>query len=46
MVNRVVPRDKLEETVLKLAHEISQMHPHGLLMAKRAVNQISMRRAA
>jgi enoyl-CoA hydratase len=38
MVNRVVPRDKLEETVLQLAHDISKMHPHGVLMAKRAVN--------
>ena len=39
MVNRVVPRAELEDHVRKLAHEISQMHPHGLLMAKRAVNQ-------
>lgn len=39
MVNRVVPRDTLEETTLALAHEISRMHPHALLTAKRAVNQ-------
>ena len=36
----VVPRDKLEEVVLQLAHDISKMHPHGVLMAKRAVNQM------
>jgi enoyl-CoA hydratase len=39
MVNRVVPRGELEETVIKLAHEIAQMHPHALLMAKRTINQ-------
>jgi enoyl-CoA hydratase len=39
MVNRVVPRDSLEEATLALASEISHMHPHALLMAKRAVNQ-------
>lgn len=39
MVNRVVPRDELEEAVLKLAKEIAQMHPHALLMAKRTINQ-------
>lgn len=38
MVNRVVPRSELEETALSLAKEIAQMHPHALLMAKRAVN--------
>jgi enoyl-CoA hydratase len=39
MVNRVIPRDQLDEQTLALANEIAQMHPHGLLMAKRAVNQ-------
>lgn len=39
MVNRVVPRADLEETAIALATEISQMNPHALLMAKRAVNQ-------
>lgn len=39
MVNRVVPRAELESSALTLANEIAQMHPHALLMAKRAVNQ-------
>lgn len=39
MVNRVVPREELETATLALAQEIAQMHPHALLMAKRAVNQ-------
>lgn len=39
MVNRVVPRDELLDHVTALAHEIAQMHPHALLMAKRSVNQ-------
>jgi enoyl-CoA hydratase len=38
MVNRVVPRDELEDATLALANEIAQMHPHALLMAKRTVN--------
>ena len=38
MVNRVVPRDQLEEATIALANEIAQMHPHALLMAKRTVN--------
>ena len=38
MVNRVVPRDELADATMALAHEISQMHPHALLMAKRSVN--------
>jgi enoyl-CoA hydratase len=38
MVNRVVPRDQLDEAALALAREIAQMHPHGVRMAKRAVN--------
>lgn len=39
MVNRIVPRDELESAALALAHEIAQMHPHALLMAKRTINQ-------
>lgn len=39
MVNRVVPRAELESAALALAKEIAEMHPHALLMAKRAVNQ-------
>jgi enoyl-CoA hydratase len=39
MVNRVVPLDELQEQTLALAKKISKMHPHGLMMAKRAVNQ-------
>ena len=39
MVNRVVPPDELQEQTLALAKKISKMHPHGLMMAKRAVNQ-------
>jgi enoyl-CoA hydratase len=39
MVNRVVPRAELEDAAMALAAEISKMHPHALLMAKRAVNQ-------
>lgn len=38
MVNRVVPRADLDGTAMALASEISKMHPHALLMAKRAVN--------
>ena len=39
MVNRVVPLDELHSATLNLANTIAQMHPHGLMMAKRAVNQ-------
>lgn len=39
MVNRVVPREDLEAVTLRLAHEIAQMHPHAVLMAKRTINQ-------
>jgi enoyl-CoA hydratase len=38
MVNRVVPPGELVEATMALAHEIAQMHPHALLMAKRSVN--------
>ena len=39
MVNRVVPLADLDSATLALATEISGMHPHGLMMAKQAVNQ-------
>lgn len=39
MVNRVVPLEELNATTTALAEDIAQKHPHGLLMAKRAVNQ-------
>jgi len=38
MVNRVVPRDELEPTVLALAERVSAMPAFGLALAKRAVN--------
>ncbi|RYY29107.1 MAG: enoyl-CoA hydratase [Sphingomonadales bacterium] len=39
MLNKVVPLDQLHDATLELANSIAQMHPHGLMMAKRAVNQ-------
>lgn len=39
MINQVVPLDELHATTLALAQDIAKMHPHGLMMAKRAVNQ-------
>lgn len=39
MINRVVPLDQLHDATLELANTIASKHPHGLLMAKRAVNQ-------
>ena len=39
MINRVVPLEQLHEATLALANDIATKHPHGLLMAKRAVNQ-------
>lgn len=39
MVNRVVPLDDLVSETMKLAGDISQMHPFALAQAKRAVNQ-------
>lgn len=39
MVNRVVARSDLDTEVTALAMRIAAMHPHALLMAKRAVNQ-------
>jgi enoyl-CoA hydratase len=39
MVNRVVPVEQLEESVMALANQIAEMHPFALAMSKRAVNQ-------
>jgi enoyl-CoA hydratase len=39
-VNRVVPRDRLDEETMALAHEIAEMDPFALRMAKRAVNMV------
>lgn len=39
MVNRVVPRDRLDETTLELAREIARNEPYVVQMTKRAVNQ-------
>lgn len=39
MVNKVVPRDTLEEETLALAGRIAEMPRFGLALAKRAVNQ-------
>jgi enoyl-CoA hydratase len=39
MVNRVVPRAELQETVTALAERIAQMPRFGLALAKKAVNQ-------
>ncbi len=39
MLNKVVPLDELHDATLELANDIAKMHPHGLMMAKRAVNQ-------
>jgi enoyl-CoA hydratase len=39
MVNRVVPRDELEEETFALAGRIAAMPRFGLALAKRAVNQ-------
>jgi enoyl-CoA hydratase len=38
MVNRVVPRERLDEMTMRLAREIAQMDPFGLAQAKRSVN--------
>lgn len=40
MVNRVVPRDRLDETSLELAQEIARNEPYVVQMTKRAVNQV------
>jgi enoyl-CoA hydratase/carnithine racemase len=39
MVNRVVPRDRLDAETRELAEQIAKMPPFGLRQAKRAVNQ-------
>ena len=39
MVNRVVPREALEETVRTMAARIADMPPFGLALTKKAVNQ-------
>ncbi|PLW65717.1 enoyl-CoA hydratase [Streptomyces sp. SCUT-3] len=39
MVNRVVPRDRLEEEVASVAGRIAQMPRMGLSLTKKAVNQ-------
>jgi enoyl-CoA hydratase/carnithine racemase len=39
MVNRVVPRDRLDAETRELARQIAAMPPFGLRQAKRAVNQ-------
>ncbi|MEZ5152652.1 enoyl-CoA hydratase [Rhodococcus zopfii] len=39
MVNKVVPRDRLDEETRALATKIASMPPFGLRQAKRAVNQ-------
>jgi len=39
MVNRVVPRESLDQAAFELAAEIARIHPFALAMAKRAVNQ-------
>ncbi|MBE3001209.1 enoyl-CoA hydratase [Nocardiopsis sp. HNM0947] len=39
MVNRVVPREELDEHTLELAERIGRMPRFGLALAKRAINQ-------
>jgi enoyl-CoA hydratase len=39
MVNRVVPRDALEQTTLELAESIATMPPFGLALTKKAINE-------
>ena len=40
MVNRVVPRDRLDEATLELANEIAMNEPHVVAATKRAVNRV------
>jgi enoyl-CoA hydratase len=40
LVNRVVPRQKLEEETMKLAQEIAQRDPFALKFAKASVNEM------
>lgn len=39
MINRVVPRDRLEEEVMALAEKIATMPRFGLALTKKAINQ-------
>lgn len=39
VVNRVVPRDKLEETVMELANKIALMPPVALRLTKKSLNR-------
>jgi enoyl-CoA hydratase len=39
MVNRVVPRERLEDEVLEMAEKIAKMPMFGLTLTKKAVNQ-------
>jgi enoyl-CoA hydratase len=39
MVNKVVPRDKLEETVMELANKIALMPPVALRLTKKSLNR-------
>jgi enoyl-CoA hydratase len=40
MVNKVVPRDRLDDVTLELAREIARNEPYVVQMTKRAVNQV------
>jgi enoyl-CoA hydratase len=40
MVNRVVPRDRLDEATLELANQIAMNEPHVVAATKRAVNRV------
>jgi len=40
LVNRVVPREKLEEETMKLAQDIAQRDPFALKFAKASVNEM------
>jgi enoyl-CoA hydratase len=40
MVNRVVPRDRLDDATLELADEIAMNEPHVVASTKRAVNRV------
>lgn len=39
MINRVVPRSELEESVMDMANRIAEMPRFGLALAKKAINQ-------
>jgi enoyl-CoA hydratase len=40
MVNRVVPRDRLDQATLELADQIAMNEPHVVAATKRAVNRV------